>query len=120
MLNWRKNWKFVPSDNLMCTFPSMCITTASSGQRVFCNYSLGRNLFSIVRSDTACKKFPFGDDNHFSLRKKRAKGGGGRLYTPGDTPGNLWWGCAARFLQILTLFQTKKDHFCKRNYAIIT
>ena len=29
MLNWRKNWKFVPSDNLMCTFPSMCITTGS-------------------------------------------------------------------------------------------
>ena len=45
--------------------------------RVFCNYSLGKNLFSIVRSDTACKKFLFGDYNHFSLRKKGRRGKGG-------------------------------------------
>ena len=30
----------------------------------------------------------------------------------GGTPENSWWrGCAARFFQILTLFQTRKCHF---------
>ena len=52
----------------------------------FCNYSLGKNLFSIVRSDTACKKFLFGDYNNFSLRKKREKGEGGGLH-----PGGYSW-----------------------------
>ena len=35
---------------------------------------------------------------------KPVRGGGGGI------PGNLWWGCAARW-QILILFQTKKSHF---------
>ena len=98
---------------ISCVPSHRCASQPGHEARVFCNYSLGKNLFSIVRSDIACKKFLFGDYNHFSLRKKREKGEGGRLYPLGGTPGNLWWACAAWFLQILTLFQTKKYHFWK-------
>ena len=62
---------------ISCVPSHWCASQPGHQARVFCNYSLGKNLFSIVRSDTACKKFLFGDYNHFSLRKKREKGGGG-------------------------------------------
>ena len=99
---------------ISCVPSHWCASQPGHQARIFCNYSLGKNLFSIVRSDTACKKFLFGDYNHFSLRKRGRRGKGGGCTPWGDTPGNLWWGCAARFLQILTLFQTKKYHFCKK------
>ena len=39
-------------------------------------------------------------------REEKTRGWG-----EGGTPGNFWWGRAARFSKILTLFQTKKCHF---------
>ena len=42
--------------------------------------------------------------------KTRGAGEGGGSGGEG-TPGNSWWGCAARFSKVLTLFQTKKCHF---------
>ena len=83
MLNWRKNWKFVPSDNLMCTFPSMCITTGSSGQsflQLQSTYSpqLGQTLL--------VKSFYLVTITIFPLEKKGRRGEGGGLH-----PGGYSW-----------------------------
>ena len=55
-------------------------------------------------------------------REEKTRGWG-----EGGTPGNSWWGRAARFSKILTLFQTKNVTFHTRfqtwplrNYVIIT
>ena len=71
---------------ISCVPSHRCASQPGHEARVFCNYSLGKNLFSIVRSDIACKKFLFGDYNHFSLRKKREKGGGGGWCFGGCVP----------------------------------
>ena len=44
-------------------------------------------------------------------KRKRTDIATGMARGGGSTCGKYWWGCAARFFQIVTLFQTKKYHF---------
>ena len=86
MLNWRKNWKFVPSDNLMCTFPSMCITTGSSGQSFSAIIVQGRTYSPQLGQTLLVKSFYLVTITIFPLEKKGRRGEGGGLH-----PGGYSW-----------------------------